>query len=160
MVILTSGVIDLSTGLVAEIYSNDAVSVLVTKAFQNTFGVVGGWFATIAIFFFAISTVIGWFIYGSKSCEFLFGKTTTDVYRAIFISMVMVGATMNLSLAWDISDTFNGLMAIPNLIGVLALAGTVFKITKNFFARKNGADIKPMLSAYDDIQAEMEAKED
>ncbi len=160
LVILTSGVIDLSTGLVAEIYSNDAVSVLVTKAFQNTFGVVGGWFATIAIFFFAISTVIGWFIYGSKSCEFLFGKTTTDVYRAIFISMVMVGATMNLSLAWDISDTFNGLMAIPNLIGVLALAGTVFKITKNFFARKNGADIKPMLSAYDDIQAEMEAKED
>ncbi len=156
LVILTSGVIDLSTGLVAETFANDASSVLVTKAFQNTFGVAGGWFATIAIFFFAISTVIGWFIYGSKSCEFLFGKTTTDVYRAIFISMVMVGATMDLSLAWDISDTFNGLMAIPNLIGLLILSGTVFKITKNYLARLKGEQIKPILSAYDDIQAEME----
>ena len=156
LVILTSGVIDLSTGLVAEAFANDASSVLVTKAFQNTFGVAGGWFATIAIFFFAISTVIGWFIYGSKSCEFLFGKTTTDAYKAIFISIVMVGATMDLSLAWDISDTFNGLMAIPNLIGLLVLSGTVFKVTKNYLARLKGEDVKPMLSAYDDIQAEME----
>ncbi len=156
LVILTSGVIDLSTGLVAETFANDASSVLVTKAFQNTFGVAGGWFATIAIFFFAISTVIGWFIYGSKSCEFLFGKTTTDAYKAIFISIVMVGATMDLSLAWDISDTFNGLMAIPNLIGLLVLSGTVFKITKNYLARLKGEQIKPILSAYDDIQAEME----
>ncbi|MBO5734202.1 MAG: sodium:alanine symporter family protein [Clostridia bacterium] len=160
LVVLSSGVVDLSTGLVVDKFADIGASVLVTEAFASSFGTVGGWFATIAIFFFAISTVIGWFIYGSKSCEFLFGKTTTDAYKAIFISMVMVGATMDLSLAWDISDTFNGLMAIPNLLGVLILAGPVFKITKNFFARKNGADIKPMLSAYDDIQAEMEAKED
>ena len=159
-VILTSGVIDLSTGLVTDAFAAEKASVLVTKAFESTFGIAGGWFATIAIFFFAISTVIGWFIYGSKSCEFLFGKTTTDAYKAIFISIIMVGATMDLSLAWDISDTFNGLMAIPNLIGVLVLSGPVFKITKNYFARKNGEQIKPMLSAYDDIQAEMEAKED
>ena len=160
LVVLSSGVVDLSTGLVVDKFADIGASVLVTEAFASSFGTVGGWFATIAIFFFAISTVIGWFIYGSKSCEFLFGKTTTDAYKAIFISMVMVGATMDLSLAWDISDTFNGLMAIPNLLGVLILAGPVFKITKNFCARKNGADIKPMLSAYDDIQAEMEAKED
>ncbi len=160
LVILTSGVIDLSTGLVSASYAQDGASVLVTKAFANTFGVAGGWFATIAIFFFAISTVIGWFIYGSKSCEFLFGKTTTDAYKAIFISIIMVGATMDLSLAWDISDTFNGLMAIPNLIGLLLLSGTVFKISKNYLARLKGEKIKPMLSAYDDIQAEMEAKED
>lgn len=156
LVILTSGVIDLSTGLVAANYAADGASVLVTKAFANTFGVMGGYFATIAIFFFAISTVIGWFIYGSKSCEFLFGKTATDAYKAIFISIIMVGATMDLSLAWDISDTFNGLMAIPNLIGVVVLSGSVFKITKNYLARLNGENIKPILSAYDDIQAEME----
>lgn len=157
-VILTSGVIDLSTGLVAANYAADGASVLVTKAFVNTFGVVGGYFATVAIFFFAISTVIGWFIYGSKSCEFLFGKTTTDAYKAIFISIIMVGATMDLSLAWDISDTFNGLMAIPNLIGLVALSGTIFKVTKNYLARLKGEQVAPMLSAYDDIQAEMEAK--
>lgn len=159
LVILTSGVIDLSTGVVAAAFAEDGASVLVTKAFSNTFGAVGGYFATIAIFFFAISTVIGWFIYGSKSCQFLFGKTATDVYKSIFISIIMVGATMDLSLAWDISDTFNGLMAIPNLIGLVILSGTIFKITKNYFARLKGEKIAPMLSAYDDIQAEME-KED
>ena len=160
LVILTSGVIDLSTGLVVPALADIGESVLVTKAFANTFGVAGGYFATVAIFFFAISTVIGWFIYGSKACQFLFGKTATDVYKSIFISMVMVGATMDLTLAWDISDTFNGLMAIPNLIGLVILSGTVFKVTKNYFARKNGEQIAPMLSAYADIQAEMEAKED
>ncbi len=159
-VILTSGVIDLSTGLVATGYAESGASVLVTEAFKNTFGVAGGYFATIAIFFFAISTVIGWFIYGSKSCQFLFGKTATDLYKSIFISIIMIGATMDLSLAWDISDTFNGLMAIPNLIGLVILSGTVFKITKNYFARMKGEKIAPMLSAYDDIQKEMEAKED
>ncbi len=158
-VILTSGVIDLSTGLVGADYAADGASVLVTKAFANTFGAIGGYFATIAIFFFAISTVIGWFIYGSKSCEFLFGKTTTDAYKAIFISIIMVGATMDLSLAWDISDTFNGLMAIPNLIGLVVMSGTIFKITKNYLARLKGEQVAPMLSAYDDIQAEMEASE-
>ena len=160
LVILSSGVIDLNTGLVAAGFTADKASVLVTEAFVNAFGSVGGYFATIAIFFFAISTVIGWFIYGSKSCEFLFGKTTTDVYKAIFISIIMVGATMDLSLAWDISDTFNGLMAIPNLIGLVVMSGTVFKITKNYLARLKGEQVAPILSAYDDIQAEMEAKED
>ncbi len=156
LVILTSGVIDLSTGLVAAGFAESGASVLVTEAFKNTFGAVGAYFATVAIFFFAISTVIGWFIYGSKSCQFLFGKTATDVYKSIFISIIMVGATMDLTLAWDISDTFNGLMAIPNLIGILILSGTVFKITKNFLKRGKGEDVKPMLSAYPDVQEEME----
>ena len=160
LVILSSGVIDLSTGLVAAGFSADKASVLVTEAFVESFGNIGGYFATIAIFFFAISTVIGWFVYGSKSCEFLFGKVATVVYKVIFVCFVMVGATMDLSLAWDISDTFNGLMAIPNLIGLIVLSGTVFKITKNYLARLKGENLKPILSAYDDIQAEMEAKED
>ena len=160
LVILSSGVIDLSTGLVAAGFSADKSSVLVTEAFVESFGSIGGYFATIAIFFFAISTVIGWFVYGSKSCEFLFGKIATTVYKVIFVCFVMVGATMDLSLAWDISDTFNGLMAIPNLIGLIVLSGTVFKISKNYLARLKGENLKPILSAYDDIQAEMEAKED
>ncbi len=159
LVILSSGVIDLSTGLVASGFTADKASVLVTEAFVESFGSIGGYFATFAIFFFAFSTVIGWFVYGSKSCEFLFGKIIKVIYKVIFVCFVMVGATMDLSLAWDISDTFNGLMAIPNLIGLLILSGTVFKITKNYLARLKGENVKPVLSAYEDIQAEMEAKE-
>lgn len=152
LVILSSGVIDLSTGLVASGFTADKASVLVTEAFVESFGTVGGYFATIAIFFFAISTVIGWFVYGSKSCEFLLGKTMTSIYKVIFICFVLVGATMDLSLAWDISDTFNGLMAIPNLIGLVILSGTVFKISKNYLARLKGEEVAPILSAYRDEQ--------
>jgi AGCS family alanine or glycine:cation symporter len=66
---------------------------------------------------------------------------------------------MSLDLAWDISDTFNGLMAIPNLIGVLTLSGTVIRITKNYVARTfKGSKEKPMLSAFDDVQREQELK--
>jgi len=160
LVILSSGVIDLSTGLVADGFTANKASVLVTEAFVNSFGSVGGYFATIAIFFFAFSTVIGWFIYGSKACEFLLGKVATAIYKVTFVCFIIVGATMDLSIAWNISDTFNGMMAIPNLIGLVVLSGTVFKITKNYLARFKGENVAPVLSAYDDIQAEMEAKED
>lgn len=153
LIILTSGSIDLTTGLIAEGFTSKA-SVLVTESFVASFGQLGGWFATIAIFFFAFSTVIGWFVYGSKACEFLFGRIATIVYKVIFVCFVIVGAVMNLELAWNISDTFNGLMAIPNLIGLLVLSGTVFKITKNYLLRLKGEDVEPILSAYSDNQEE------
>jgi len=152
LIILTSGLIDLNTGLVVEEFKEIAASVLVTEAFETSFPHVGGYFATIAIFFFAFSTVIGWFVYGSKACEFLFGKAATVVYKVIFVAFIMVGATMELTLAWNISDTFNGLMAIPNLIGLLVMSGTIFKVTKNYFCRLKGDKLQPMLSAYEDIQ--------
>ena len=73
--------------------------------------------------------------------------------------MIVSGALMTSSLAWDISDTFNGLMMIPNLIGVLSLSGLVMKITKNYVDRRirGNTDLKPMLSAFPDIQEEQEA---
>ena len=160
LVILSSGVINLDTGLVSEAFAGIKDSVLVTEAFSQTFGVYGEYFAAIVIFFFAFSTVLGWFVYGSKACEFLFGKIATAVYKVIFVCFVIVGATMNLQLAWDISDTFNGLMAIPNLVGVLVLSGTVFKLTKNYLARRKDASIAPMYSAYEEYQKEWEAEED
>ena len=76
-------------------------------------------------------------------------------YKIIFVVFIMVGATMQLDLAWDLSDTFNGLMAIPNLIGVLALSGLVRRITKNYIDRTlKGKDVAPMYSAFEDIQQE------
>ena len=91
------------------------------------------------------------------SSKYLFGVKATVIYKVVFVCMVFFGATMNLELAWDLSDTFNGLMMIPNLIGVVALSGTVIKITKNYVSRtiKNSND-KPMYSAYEDIQKEQE----
>lgn len=153
--ILSSGAVDLSTGAVIKEGLEGAS--LVTYAFQNTIHNFAGVFVAIATLFFAFSTMLGWSFYGTKSMEYLLGTKATYVYKFIFVIFVYIGATMNLSLAWGIADTLNGLMAIPNLIGVLALSGIVFKITKNYVKRKikkTDEDIEPMLSAYPVIQAE------
>ncbi|MCH5192702.1 MAG: sodium:alanine symporter family protein [Oscillospiraceae bacterium] len=134
---------------------------LVTYAFSLRLGKVSGQILAIAILLFAFSTVLGWSFYGTKALEYLFGTKATVVYKIIFVLFVIVGCTMNLSLAWDIADTLNGLMAIPNLIGVLLLSATVINITKNYVARKiknDASGVTPMLSVYPEIQAEQEAK--
>ena len=89
----------------------------------------------------------------------LFGTTGSRIYKVVFVGMTVVGSTMKLGLAWDLSDTFNGLMMIPNLIGVLALSGTVVDITRNYFARRvRGEDIEPMWSAFEEYQKQEEAE--
>lgn len=149
--VLSSGLIDLETGAVL---SESSGSALVGEAFATVFGSFGPAFIAIAILLFAFSTVLGWSHYGSKAWEYLFGTKSTIAYKIVFVLMIFVGATMNLSLAWDLSDTFNGLMAIPNLIGVLSLSPIVVKITKNYVDRVlKGKDVKPMLSAFPDINA-------
>lgn len=134
-----------------------------SEAFGTIFNIggvnIGGAFIAVAILLFAFSTVLGWSYYGTKAWEFLFGTKATIIYKVVFVVFIVFGATMNLNLAWDISDTFNGLMAIPNLIGVLTLSGTVIKITKNYIARTfHNAAETPMLSAFEDIQKEQENK--
>ena len=89
----------------------------------------------------------------------LFGTTGSRIYKVVFVGMTVVGSTMKLGLAWDLSDTFNGLMMIPNLIGVLALSGTVVAITKNYLDRRvKGLDIEPMWSAFEEYQKQEEAE--
>ncbi|CBK73857.1 amino acid carrier protein [Butyrivibrio fibrisolvens 16/4] len=158
-VVLSSGVVDLETGAVI---SNQVSTALVAEAFSTVFGQFGYAFIAIAILLFAFSTTLGWSQYGSKAFEYLFGRGKVKFYQIIFVAFIVVGATMDLSLAWDISDTLNGMMAIPNLIGVIALSGTVMKITRNYVQRNIlHQDIKPMLSALEDIQElhEMELRE-
>lgn len=148
--VLSSGLVDLETGVVV---SSAEGSALVGDAFATVFGKAGSAFIAVAILLFAFSTVLGWSHYGTKAFEFLFGSKSTIIYRVVFIVFILCGATMSLDLAWDLSDTFNGLMAIPNLIGVLTLSPIVMRITANYVARKiKGKDIKPMLSAFPDIQ--------
>ncbi|MCR5501434.1 MAG: alanine:cation symporter family protein [Lachnospiraceae bacterium] len=152
IVVLSSGAIDLKTGMV-KAGTDDAT--LVAKAFGNIFGKPGEWFVAIAVLLFAFTTVLGWSHYGSKAVEYLFGIKGAKVYRVIFVLMMISGAIMTSSLAWDISDTFNGLMMIPNLIGVLALSPLVVKLTNNYVERKiHGKDIEPILSYDEKIQKE------
>ena len=145
LVVLCSGFIDLSTGLPAVANLNDAT--LISQIFGQAFGFIGEAFIAIAMFLFAFTTVVGWSQYGTKAVEYLFGINGVKVYKVIFVLMIMSGAVMTSSLAWDISDTFNGLMMIPNLIGVVALCPLVAKLTKNYIDRNiKGKDVKPMLS--------------
>ena len=155
LVVLTSGLVDLNTGAVL---TSTEKTAMVAEAFSLKFGAFGSAFIAIAILLFAFSTVLGWSHYGTKAFEYLFGTRAAYFYRVFFVLFIMVGATMQLDLAWDLSDTFNGLMAIPNLIGVVALSGLVKRITRNYVRRRiHGEDIPPMYSAFADVQAEQEA---
>ena len=146
LVVLTSGVFNAKTGAVAE-GLNDAT--LVGGAFNTVFswGNIGQKFIAVAMFLFAFTTVLGWSHYGSKAWEYLFGAKTTIIFKIIHVCTVIFGAVLTSSLAWDISDTFNGLMMMPNLIGVIVLIPLVVKITKNYVDRKiKGKDVEPLLS--------------
>ena len=85
---------------------------------------------------FAFSTILSWALYGTRCCEFLFGSKAIKPYQIIFLVIIFVGATMELSLAWSIADTLNGLMAIPNLIALVGLSGVVVRETKRHFSEK------------------------
>lgn len=154
--ILSTGVVDLDTG---KVLTDLEGTQLVTYAFSSTIHGGAGIFVAVATLFFAFSTVIGWSFYGTKSVEYLFGTKGIYVYKVLFVSFIFIGATMKLELAWSIADTLNGLMAIPNLIGVICLSSTVIAITKNYLARRNKSSRlkpRPMLSAFEEIQREQE----
>ena len=153
LLILTSGVVDLTTGMPLV---NTSAFALATSAFTGSFGILGGVFMTVATTLFAIATVFGWSYYGAKAWEYLFGTMTVHIYKYIYIAVILLGCTLNVDLIIDLSDTFNGLMAIPNLIGVLGLSGTVIAILDNYKRRKFKGEtgLTPMLSHFPNIQAE------
>ena len=108
---------------------------LITSAFATIYGgQLAALFIAIALFFFAYSTILGWSLYGTRCVEYLFGAKATIVYQVIFSVMIVVGTTTSLNLAWDLADTFNGLMAIPNFVALFALSGVVAKLTKEHFS--------------------------
>ena len=156
LVVLTSGVFNLETGELAKGLTD---ATLVGGAFNTVFswGNIGQKFVAIAMFLFAFTTVLGWSHYGSKAWEYLFGAKSVKVFKTIHICTIIFGAVLTSSLAWDISDTFNGLMMIPNLIGVVVCMPLVVKITKNYIDRKiKGKNVAPVLSYNPKIQEQME----
>ena len=114
--------------------SGETGAELTTIAFQSAMP-GGALIVTLGIVLFAYSTMLGWCYYGEKSIEYLFGIKSILPYRIVFIILIGVGAVAKLSLVWNISDTLNGLMAIPNLIGLLLLTPVVVSETKNYFSK-------------------------
>ena len=162
--ILSSGAIDLTTGLANDTLIEEigGSGSLMSYSFSQVFGPAGAIFIALAILLFAYSTVLGWSHYGTTACRYLFGEKAVWPYRIIFVIIVLAGSVMTAQLAWDISDTFNGLMMLPNLIGVLVLSPVVMKATKNYVDRHmhNKTDVEPMLSVIPEVQkAQMEAFE-
>lgn len=128
MVILCSGV---------EIgYGAAAGAELTISGFTRVYGSWVSVFTAVAMCCFAFSTIIGWGLYGTRCCEFLFGSKYNKAFMIVYSLMAIVGATMDLGLLWSIADTFNGLMAIPNLIALFLLSGTVVKLVKGYHPKR------------------------
>jgi AGCS family alanine or glycine:cation symporter len=111
---------------------------LTTLAFNHGLpGNSGGIIVAVGLILFAYSTMLGWSYYGEKSLEYLLGAKFVKPYRILFCILVFVGAGVKLDLVWAIADVFNGLMAIPNLIGLLFLSGIIVSETNKYFYNKD-----------------------
>ncbi|MDO8960984.1 MAG: sodium:alanine symporter family protein [Methylophilus sp.] len=108
---------------------------LTSMSMAETLGPIGNIIVAISIAFFAYSTVIGWNYYGEKAIEFLFGPGAISAYRVVFTVAVMVGAVTSLEFVWNFSDLMNGMMAIPNLIGLLLLSKVIKQETNRYFSK-------------------------
>ena len=126
LVILCSGV--------PIVYGEAAGAELTISGFTSTYGSWVSIFTAVAMCCFAFSTALGWGLYGARCIEFLFSEKVIKPFMVVYSLVAILGATANLGLMWNIAETFNGLMAIPNLIALFLLSGTVIKLTKEYFA--------------------------
>ena len=117
-------------------YGQAAGAELTISGFTATYGNWVSVFTAVAMCCFAFSTIIGWGLYGTRCIEFLFGSRVNKPFMLVYALVAIVGATMDLGLMWSIAETFNGLMAIPNLIAVFLLSRVVVKLVKEYFAAK------------------------
>ena len=118
-------------------YGQAAGAELTIQGFTATYGNWASIFTAVAMCCFAFSTILGWGLYGARCIEFLFSSKITKPFMVVYSLVAILGATADLGLMWNIAETFNGLMAIPNLIALFLLSGTVVKLTKAYFAQEN-----------------------
>ena len=109
---------------------------LTAQAFRQVLGPVGGMFVALSLTLFAFSTLLGWSYYGSLAAGYIGGEKAEKIYKAGYVVLIAVGSVAELDLVWELSDTFNGLMALPNLLAVLCLSGQVLAETKRAFGQK------------------------
>ncbi|HIZ43156.1 MAG TPA: sodium:alanine symporter family protein [Firmicutes bacterium] len=117
-------------------YGAAAGAELTISGFTSTYGNWVSIFTAVAMCCFAFSTTLGWGLYGTRCIEFLLGSKANKPFMVVYSLVSVLGATINLGLLWSIAETFNGLMAIPNLIALFLLGGTVVKLTREYFSRK------------------------
>lgn len=111
-------------------------SELITAAFSTIWGgKIAAVFVAIALMLFAYSTILGWSLYGTRCVQYLFGLKGAKIYQVLFIAVIVIGSVSSIDVVWDIADTFNGLMAIPNFIALFALSGVVASLTKEHFEK-------------------------
>ena len=133
---MTSLVVLLGVGVQNIEYGTDIGANLTIKGFQSVFGgALPGVAVAICLTLFALSTVLAWALYGTRCMEYLFGYKAAKVYQVIFCIFACIAGTVKLDLAWAIADTLNGLMAIPNLVGLALLSPVVVKLTKDYFSK-------------------------
>lgn len=117
-------------------------SVAITQeAFRIAFGESGLTFLAISLFFFAFTTIMGWYIFGEMNVKYLFGPGGIKYYRLLVIICIFVGSIFTANLVWELADTFNGLVVIPNLIALIILAPKVKRTYKNFLKRRHAENI-------------------
>lgn len=115
---------------------------LTQMAFNMGFGNFGKIFIAICMFFFAFSTIVGWYFFGEKNVEYLFGPKGVRLYALIVVILIVVGSVLKVELVWNLSDFFNSLMVIPNVLGLLALSGVVSKLYKEWETSKKAGKNK------------------
>jgi len=126
------------------VWQGDAAGAAMTSAaFASAYGVLGSSLLTIALVLFAFTTILGWNYYGERACIYLFGTKGVMPYRIIFIALIASGGFLKLEAIWILADIVNGLMAIPNLIALIALSGVVVAETESYLARKGELDEEP-----------------
>ena len=132
LVILVSGLVTFDANGLMSISGGLSGAALTSTAYSNALPGVGQFIVTFGLIFFAFSTILGWFYYGSKCLEYIAGVKAVEYYKWVWMLLVFVGATIPLDFVWNLSDAFNGLMAIPNLIALLALSPVVFSLLKAY----------------------------
>lgn len=122
LVILTSGMIN----------SDLTGAALTQSAFSASFGKFGDIFIAVCLFFFAFSTIVGWYFFGEANVKYLFGKKAVKIYAILVMAFIICGSILKVDIVWSLSDMFNGLMVLPNLIALLALSGIVSKCSREY----------------------------
>ena len=142
LTILTSGVYNLDAYEACAVNGTELAEAgllsgvaLTSSAFETVFGSFGNKFISIAVMLFAFSTILGWSYYGERAIEYLFGVKAIPIYKVFFLVVIFIGCRISLDLVVNISDTFNGFMALPNLIAITLLSGQVVQMTKDYIKR-------------------------
>ena len=135
LVILTSGILEdqiyhlSSPSLIPETLKGIG---LAQKAFEMKFGHIGVIFIALCLLFFAFSTIIAWYFFGEQNIKYLFGQKAAKIYALVVVVFIFIGSTLKVDLVWALADCFNGLMVIPNLLGILALSPLVSSLAKDY----------------------------